>query len=107
MSDVLGEGRGREPAQETEQEAGRADDLGSDGNRLNYEFELGQVVRHSMYCKAVHDDWAGCVTAREQYENQAGASNWYYVRWIEPSGCAMPEVVRIGEMELERFVDGE
>ena len=72
-----------------------------------YEFKIGDYVRHVSYCKDVHDDWAGLVTAREVYENQAGSSNWYYVRWIEPGGQVHNDPVRIGEMELERLTDGQ
>lgn len=66
-----------------------------------FAFAVGSTVVYITHTRD-HRGWVGYITGREFYEDQDGAGNWYYIRWIEPDGKVSADKHRIAEAELKQ-----
>lgn len=67
---------------------------------MTFRFSVGQIVQYSTGVN-IGQNWCGRVTGREWYEDASGTGEWYYVRWINPSGQPERDTVKLHATEIE------
>lgn len=65
----------------------------------DFKFSIGLIVQYANGVSGQH--WVGRIVGREWYENACGGGEWYYVRWVKPSGEPENDPSRIHASELE------